>query len=133
MAASPVALPYAGRSTRLVGQCVDGIIGAVPFGVAMLVMTIVPPAGVLLSPLAWIWAGFYYLFADGFSGGQSYAKRWLGIHVVDARTGRPCSFGQSLIRNFLLAILGPIDWLFIFGDQHQRLGDKAAGTIVVAD
>jgi uncharacterized RDD family membrane protein YckC len=30
-------------------------------------------------------------------------------------------------------ILGPIDWIFIFGDRRQRLGDKAAGTIVVVD
>jgi hypothetical protein len=28
-------------------------------------------------------------------------------------------------------LLGPIDWIFIFGDRHQRLGDKIAGTIVV--
>jgi len=26
-----------------------------------------------------------------------------------------------------------IDWLFIFGEKHQRLGDKVAGTIVVLD
>jgi uncharacterized RDD family membrane protein YckC len=32
-----------------------------------------------------------------------------------------------------LAILGPIDRIFIFGERHQRLGDKAAGTIVIAD
>ena len=25
----------------------------------------------------------------------------------------------------------PIDWLFVFGDAHQRLGDKLVGTIVV--
>lgn len=109
MTASSVAMPYASRSTRLAGQCVDGIIGAVPFGVAMLLAVVVPPAGWLLSPVAWIWAVFYYLFADGFSGGQSYAKRWLGIYVVDARTGAPCTFGQSVLRNFLLAVLGPID------------------------
>ena len=30
-------------------------------------------------------------------------------------------------------LLGPIDWIFIFGDKHQRLGDKLAGTIVVPD
>jgi hypothetical protein len=27
--------------------------------------------------------------------------------------------------------LGPIDWIFIFGERHQRLGDEAAGTIVI--
>lgn len=45
-------------------------------------------------------------------------------------TGAPCSCGQSLARNLLLAVLGPIDWVFIFGERHQCLGDKLAGTIV---
>jgi uncharacterized RDD family membrane protein YckC len=53
------------------------------------------------------------------------------VRVVDARTGEPCTYRQSFIRNILLTFLGPIDWLFIFGERHQRLGDKAAGTIVV--
>ena len=35
------------------------------------------------------------------------------------------------MRNFLLALLGIIDWIFIFGDTRQRLGDMAANTIVV--
>lgn len=54
-------------------------------------------------------------------------------HAGDATTGAPCTYGQSFIRNLLLAVLGPIDWIFIFGERHQRLGDKAAGTIVIAD
>ena len=55
------------------------------------------------------------------------------MHVVDDKTGEPCPFGQSFIRNVLLAVLGPIDWIFIFGERRQRLGDMAAGTIVVAE
>lgn len=83
-----------------------------------------------MAGIAW-WI-FYYFFADGLAGGQSIGKRWMGMHVINAETGAPCTFGQSFIRNLLLAVLGPIDWVFIFGDRHQRLGDKAAGTIVVA-
>jgi hypothetical protein len=70
-------------------------------------------------------------FADALDDGQSIGKRWLGIRVVDDITNAPCTFGQSFIRNLLLAVLGPIDWIFIFGERRQRLGDKAAGTIVV--
>jgi uncharacterized RDD family membrane protein YckC len=78
------------------------------------------------------WAILYFLFADGMHG-QSFAKRWVGTRVVDADTGAPCTWGDSFIRN-LFRILGPIDGIFIFGDEHQRLGDKAAGTaVVVAD
>ncbi len=125
--------PLASRGTRLLGQVVDGIIGGLPVFVAGLLMAMTPGAGMVLLIVAAIWSGFYYLFADGLPGGQSYAKRWLGMQVVDAKTGAPCTWGQSFIRNLLLAVLGPIDWIFIFGERHQRLGDKAAGTIVITD
>ena len=55
------------------------------------------------------------------------------MHVIDARTQVPCCYGQSFVRNLLLAVLGPIDWIFIFGDRHQRLGDIVAGTVVIAE
>jgi uncharacterized RDD family membrane protein YckC len=53
------------------------------------------------------------------------------MRVIYEDTGRECTYGGSLLRNILLMILGPIDWVFIFGEKHQRLGDKAAHTIVV--
>jgi uncharacterized RDD family membrane protein YckC len=123
----------ASRGNRLLGQFVDGIIGGVPLFAAAMLGAFIPTVGIVLIALAGAWAAYYYLFADGFGDGQSYAKRWLGMHVVDEKTGAPCSFGQSFVRNLLLAILGPIDWIFSFGEKHQRLGDKAAGTIVIAD
>jgi uncharacterized RDD family membrane protein YckC len=55
----------------------------------------------------------------------------MGTAVVDAATGRPCTFGKSFLRNFLLVVLGFIDWIFIFGRRRQRLGDMAANTLVV--
>jgi uncharacterized RDD family membrane protein YckC len=73
----------------------------------------------------------YGLFADAMEGGQSFGKRMLDLRVVDEATKAPCTLGQSFIRRILLGVLGFIDMLFIFGDKHQRLGDKAAGTIVV--
>ncbi len=102
----------------------------------MLLVVILDTIGIGFSALGMIALLFsvgYYLFADGLAGGQSIAKRWLGMAVVDARSGAPCTFWQSFVRNLLLAILGPLDWLFIFGGRHQRLGDKAASTIVVAN
>jgi uncharacterized RDD family membrane protein YckC len=73
----------------------------------------------------------HYPFADALPGGQSLGKRALGTAVVDARTGLPCGPWQSFVRNLLLGILGPLDWVFIFGSRHQRLGDLAARTIVI--
>jgi hypothetical protein len=68
-----------------------------------------------------------------FPVGRALRSDGSAVHVVDATTGAPCSFGKSFIRNLLLDMLGPIDWIFIFGERHQRLGDKAAGTIVITD
>jgi uncharacterized RDD family membrane protein YckC len=123
----------ASRSNRLVGQFVDGVVGAAPFIAAFLISSLNNTLGAVLLFGAVAWSLFYYLFADGFPGGQSLGKRWLGMQVIDARTGAPCTFWQSFLRNLLLAMLGPIDWVFIFGERHQRLGDKLAGTIVIDD
>ena len=74
---------------------------------------------------------YYLLFQDGFKNGQSYGKRVLKTKVIHLKSGLPCTFSQSFIRNFLLTILGGIDWLFIFSSKRQRLGDMLAKTVVV--
>ena len=117
---------------RLAGQFLDGVVAAVAPIAAFLLTFVLHWAGIVLIVLACIFAFLYTLLADGLEGGQSFGKRMVGIRVVSMQTGAPCSFGQSFIRNLLLMILGPIDWIFIFGDRRQRLGDKAAGTIVIA-
>ena len=122
---------YASRFKRWFGQFIDGFIALAPLLLAFILTGSNDGA---LSPLVWdglLWAIGYNFLADGFPGGQSFAKRLLGMKVVDAETRAPCSYGQSLLRNFLLWLLGPLDWVFIFGERHQRLGDKAAGTIVI--
>jgi uncharacterized RDD family membrane protein YckC len=124
--------PLASRSNRLSGQILDGLVGGAPFLLGVVLSSLSDTLGSGLVMIGIVWSAFYYLFADGFPGGQSLGKRWLGMEVIDAERGTPCTFWQSFIRNLLLAVLGPIDWVFIFGDRHQRLGDKAAGTIVVS-
>ncbi|HEX5972565.1 MAG TPA: RDD family protein [Gemmatimonadaceae bacterium] len=126
-------LPYASRLNRLIGQILDGLVAGAPFIVAAIFASMNRFIGIVFMIAAFGWSFFYYFFSDGFSGGQSYGKRALGMHVIDAKSGAPCSFGQSFLRNILLAILGPIDWIFIFGERHQRLGDMAAGTVVITE
>ena len=128
-----VQFPLASRSTRLLGQLLDGFVGAVPLLAGVVISSFSDSLGIPIVLGGIAWSAFYYLFADGFHHGQSFDKQWLGLQVVDATSGAPCTFKQSFIRNLLLALLGPIDWIFIFGDRHQRLGDMAAGTIVIAD
>jgi hypothetical protein len=49
---------------------------------------------------------------------------------INASNGSPCSYCQSFLRN-IFQVFGFFDWLFVFGKKRQRLGDIAAGTIVV--
>lgn len=131
MADRRATLTLASRSDRLFGQCLDGLVGGIPLLLALGVTRFFHAGAFLLVP-AGLWSAFYYLFADGFPGGQSLGKRWIGMYVVDEKSGEPCTWGDSFVRNFFAAF-GPIDWIFIFGEKHQRLGDKVAGTIVVLD
>lgn len=124
-------MTLASRAQRLFGQTLDAIVGIAPLIVAAVVASFNDVLGVVAGMAGIGWALFYYFLADGLHGGQSLGKRWLGMRVISHATGAPCTFGQSFVRNVLLALLGPLDWVFIFGPRHQRLGDKAAGTIVV--
>lgn len=124
-------MDYAPRTSRLIGQILDGFVAAAPVLLASILFAFSDTVGGLAILVSMLWAIGYLFFADGMQDGQSLGKKWIGIAVVDSDTRRPCTWGQSFVRNILLSILGPIDWVFIFGERHQRLGDKVAGTIVV--
>ena len=121
----------ASLSDRLFGQILDSLVALAAFAFAGVLYIVSPTLGGLGVILAILFAVFYILFADGLEGGQSYGKRIVHTACVDATTGAPCTFWQSFIRNLLLGLPGLIDWIFIFGRKRQRLGDKAANTIVV--
>lgn len=117
----------ASREARLGAQLIDYVLTLIILFMSALLWLAAPLLGVVGS----IVAVAYLLLADGLPRGQSVGKRVLDIAVIDQRTHKPCTYGQSFMRNFLLALLGIIDWIFIFGRTHQRLGDMAANTIVV--
>jgi uncharacterized RDD family membrane protein YckC len=124
----------ASRFRRLIGQGIDAVIGFTPLVFAAIRVgsgssSSVWGASFIIAGIAWV--GFYHFFADALNEGQSVGKLWLGMRVIDARTGAPCTYYQSFVRNLLLSIAGPLDWIFIFGERRQRLGDALAGTIVV--
>lgn len=66
--------------------------------------------------------------------GQSLAKRWLGIRLVDASTGQPLGTGRALLRDvchiadgfFYLGYLWPL-----WDARKQTFADKIVGTVVV--
>jgi len=80
----------------------------------------------------------YYIFFEMLWNGQSPGKRWTGIRVI--RTdGTPITLSESFIRNLtrlvdFLPFAYGIGVICMFLDkQSRRLGDLAAGTLVVHD
>jgi uncharacterized RDD family membrane protein YckC len=124
-------LELASLGDRLLAQIIDGFIAFVPLMAAVFVLAESDVVGGVAVPVAGAFALFYLWFADGFSNGQSWGKRVFNTAVVSSETGEPCSFGQSFVRNILLSVLGPVDWIFILGSSRRRLGDHAAGTEVI--
>ncbi len=106
-------------------------------------------AGFLLgsSWLAWLAATTYILVADGLPGGRSLGKRVTGLWV-SGRTGNPCSYFESTVRNLPLGIayiLSQVPWvggflglavvsiegLILAGmPSDRRFGDDLVGTLV---
>jgi uncharacterized RDD family membrane protein YckC len=118
---------------RFIGQFLDALIGLVPLVLAFGLESGRHNNRVDMS-IAVVIGGIlffsYFLFADGFKG-QSVAKRILKMKVINIHTGIPCSLMCSFVRN-IMGVLGFFDWIFIFfGNVPRRLGDMAAGTVVV--
>jgi uncharacterized RDD family membrane protein YckC len=92
----------------------------------------------ILGLVAAIFYWGYYIFFEMLWNGQSPGKRWVGLRVIRS-DGTPITLSESLIRNlarlvdFLPAAYG-IGIVTMFIDkQSRRLGDLAAGTLVVQD
>ena len=79
----------------------------------------------------------YYILLEG-ELGQTLGKMIAGIRVVDARTGGRPAFRAVAVRTALRLVDGLASYLVAFVTvlltaRRQRLGDLAAGTLVVAD
>jgi uncharacterized RDD family membrane protein YckC len=88
----------------------------------------------IFIPFVLFW-GYFTLF-EAFWNGRTPGKRIARIRVIQ-RTGRGIGLFESMTRN-LLRIVDQIPFIYVVGvisifltRQHQRLGDLAAGTIVV--
>jgi uncharacterized RDD family membrane protein YckC len=137
-----VAHPLAGPSRRLMAYLIDqvlllGVTLAV-FVVSMMV-SLGSAAGIgpaLVAYFALNWG--YAAFCEGLFNGQTVGKRGLGIRVVSDR-GVPISGAQAVLRNLVGAVDG-VGFFFqiglasmILSGKFQRLGDLAAGTMVVIE
>lgn len=130
---------------RLGAHIADMVFSSLPIlGSAILMLFIgeVAIIGVLgfiamLASICWV---IYYSFTkDGREGGQSVGKKWLDLMVVNVTTNRPCTKGESFIRQldlFFLQMIPVVGWLvepvvMLASKDGRRLGDRAANTQVI--
>ena len=141
---SPAADDHAARGTRLAARFIDVflLMGAIAVGGAL-----VPFLGAsaeeghasaavlrVFVPALALYVYQCYLVA---TEGQSLAKRWLNIRI-ERLDGEPVGFVHGvLLRSWVMQLLnfiplmGLIDSVMIFSEEHRCLHDRIAGTIVV--
>lgn len=136
-----LALPLAHLGSRFVAIAIDLAVGGVLAGVA--VLAALAAAGglaasiVAATGLLAFYVGYQVVF-EVFGGGRTLGKRAVGLRVV-TDAGTTVGLRASLIRNVLLLLEGlPASYLpamlsVLASRNNQRLGDLAAGTLVVRD
>jgi uncharacterized RDD family membrane protein YckC len=80
-------------------------------------------------------AAVYYVVLEGLLG-RTVGKLATGIRVVNEATGYPPGIGKAIVRTVLRIIDGLFVYLVGFvivlgSSRRRRLGDMAAGTLVV--
>src|SRR4051812_5587703 len=140
-------LEIAGFGSRMFAALLDTLIlfGLMLAGVAAYIALAawgLVPRGSWFGALMWLaafaaWYGYYILF-EGLRAGQTPGKRIVGIRVV-RDTGHPVTVGAAAVRNLLrTADFLPPPYLtglllMALHPRGKRLGDLAAGTVVVHD
>lgn len=143
-----IEMPIAGVGSRFVAVLVDYLIWTAAFVVFVFLVLLIDPSldriskigekwtialGILIF-FIWYW-GYFTLF-EAFWSGRTPGKRLVKIRVIQ-RSGRGIGFFEAMTRNLLRIVDGfpavyAVGVISIFVTrQHQRLGDLAAGTIVV--
>jgi len=141
-------LPLAGIGSRFVALLVDYLIWLVGFGAAVFLFLLIDPSFSKFSKLGEKWAtalfifipfllywGYFTLF-EAYWKGRTPGKWVAKIRVIQV-SGRGIGLFESMTRNLLRAVdqfpfVYAVGVVFVFFTrQHQRLGDMAAGTLVV--
>jgi uncharacterized RDD family membrane protein YckC len=94
--------------------------------------------GAIFSLISFLLLWGYYIIFEMIWNGQSPGKRWVGLRVIRI-DGSPITLIESIIRNlvrlvdFLPLYYGVGVVTMFVNEQSRRLGDLAAGTLVVRD
>jgi uncharacterized RDD family membrane protein YckC len=145
-----IEMPLAGIGSRLMAIFVDYALWTALITLLIVLGAMLLPGLPFLDRLSVNWAigivvflffllhwGYFTLF-EALWNGRTPGKRLLHIHVIH-RTGRAISFMESLTRNLVRFVdsmpsLYAVGLITMFLSRHnQRLGDMAAGTLVVRD
>ena len=145
-----IEMPLAGIGSRFIALLVDYLICGAGLLFLLLVFAVILPGVLAFSKISGQWAtafiiiilfllqwGYFTLF-EAFWNGQTPGKRVARIRVIQ-RSGRAIGLFESMARN-LVRYVDQIPFFYAVGviamfvtRQHQRLGDLAAGTLVVRD
>ncbi len=136
----------AGVGSRFVAGLLDQLLRTAMLLALVLLLAIVADQGdasgdlvlaVVLVVLFLVQFAYDVLF-ETLAGGRTPGKRWTGLRVVKAG-GAPVGFVASSLRN-LLRIIDALPGFYLVGmltvfftHNNQRLGDLAAGTVVVRE
>jgi uncharacterized RDD family membrane protein YckC len=136
-----LALPLAHIGSRFIALAIDLLIGTVALVVAVLAALAagggLGGAIVAATAILVFYIGYHVVF-EVFGGGRTLGKRAAGLRVV-TDGGTAVGLRASLIRNVLLLLEGlPTSYVpamvsVLVTRNNQRLGDLAAGTLVVRE
>jgi uncharacterized RDD family membrane protein YckC len=145
-----IQMPLAGIGSRFIALLVDYLIWIPAILLVGKIFSVFLPSLTAFNHLSEQWAIAIYLFLiflfnwgyftlfEAFWNGRTPGKRVARIRVIQ-RSGRAIGLFESMARNFIryidqIPFFYAVGAIAIFATRdHQRLGDLAAGTLVVRD
>jgi uncharacterized RDD family membrane protein YckC len=145
-----IEMPLAGIGSRFIALLIDTLIWGAGLLILGLIAWAFQPALQAFNALSYQWTvalftftifllnwGYFTLF-EALWHGRTPGKRVARIRVIQ-RSGRAIGIFESMARNFIryvdqIPFFYAVGVIAVFATrQHQRLGDLAAGTLVVRD
>lgn len=148
-----IRFPVSGLGSRFLALLADSVVQGIAYLVLILILMLVASSapkttggGFARGGEKWLFAGLiilhfvmywgYFTLFETFWNGQTPGKKLCKIRVIQ-QSGRQITFFEAMTRNLLRAV-DMLPGLYLAGAvtmlcnrQHQRLGDLAAGTLVV--
>jgi uncharacterized RDD family membrane protein YckC len=142
----PLELTLAGVGSRCSAALIDYVFQTIILIALVLVLSYgagLSPGASAISGAAWV-VGFFFVFwgydvaFEVLNSGRTPGKAMNGLRVV-RESGAPVTFGTSAVRN-VIRIIDLLPGMYLVGitsilvtRRNQRVGDLAAGTLVIRD